>query len=136
MNTNHKSNIALTHAIDYFVNKDYHIFLPFGETGSDVDLIVSPDGITMMRVQCKYTQSQWVNNRKANINSHIIWYVPLNVGFGKLKQKAKYTENSFDLLFITTPEDNYLIEWKQYCITRGRIPCRLRLGKHSNIYKI
>jgi hypothetical protein len=48
---------------------------------------------------------------------------------GGCMSELTYDENSFDLLFVTTPTGDYLIEWKALCQERGKVPSNIVLGQ-------
>jgi hypothetical protein len=117
----HKGNLGLAHAIAFFARHNYYIFLPIGDNGGAIDLIVSHDGVYVQRVQCKYTTT-----RQRTTSSS---YVVSNVG-------KQYSKESFDLLYVATPEYTYLIDWKEYCAHRKTLPRNLKLSETMAQYRI
>ena len=99
--------ICLIRAIEYFLKKDYLVFIPISERGT-ADIIVD-NGRNILKVQCKYTS--WVDRygyRK----------LKLLTTFGKKVnnrwQYKKYNNKDFHRLFICTDEDKkYLIPSKK-----------------------
>ena len=128
MNTKHLGAIAVAHAVSHFSNEGYYIFLPLGDNGGDTDMIVSNDGRTMQRVQCKYTASRHTASELRDPKNPV-WQVNLRMMKSRLKGKARciYTADSFDLLFVTTPNGDYLIDWNRLC--EKEIPRTIRIGK-------
>ncbi len=136
----HKGNIALAHALSYFSEKGYYLFLPVGDNGGSIDLAVSEDGANLQRVQCKYTAARHDSMLK-RYPDRPVWEVGLRqVGRhqkdGHLMAEKIYDENSFDLLFVSTPEGDYLIEWETFCQELGHIPNVIRLGKNAEKYRV
>ncbi len=105
MNTKARGNIAVGHAAAYFTGLGYAVFVPFGDARA-IDLIVSEDCITLHRVQCKYT-----SYRKGKS-----WRVSLKQVVSRPRTSAKmaYTLKSFDFLFVTTPECDFLFDWPSF----------------------
>ena len=141
LTTKHKGNIALAHALAYFGEKGYYIFLPVGDNGGAIDLAISADGTSLQRVQCKYTQIRH-NSMKERYPDSPVWLVGLRhtgrtvAESGSFTSELKYDENSFDWLFVATPGGDYLIEWKPFCQKLGRVPISLQLGKNAEKYRI
>ena len=123
MNTRHKGNIAVANAIGYFSENGCSVFLPVGDSGGAIDLVVSYDGLTVKRVQCKYTTRFHEETAKRYPDS-LIWKVHIT-----RQNQVIYDENSFDLLFVTTPDGNYLINWKEYVVEKGKISSVILIGK-------
>jgi PD-(D/E)XK endonuclease len=136
----HKGNIALAHALSYFGEKGYYLFLPVGDNGGAIDLAISEDGPNLQRVQCKYTARRH-HSMKKRYPDRFVWEVGLQQTGrrekdGHIIAETAYDENSFDWLFVTTPGGDYLIEWKALCQELGRVPDILRLGKNAEKYCI
>jgi hypothetical protein len=55
---------------------------------------------------------------------------------GGCMSELTYDENSFDLLFVTTPTGDYLIEWKALCQERGKVPSNIVLGQQMEKYRV
>jgi hypothetical protein len=140
LSTKHKGNIALARALSYFGEKGYYLFLPVGDNGGAIDLAISEDGISLQRVQCKYTQKRHNSMMKRYPDSPV-WEVGLRqtgrsvTENGKITAELRYDEASFDLLFVATPGGDYLIEWKAFCQELGHIPTSLQLGKNAEKYR-
>ena len=140
LTTKHKGNIALARALSYFGEKGYYLFLPVGDNGGAIDLAVSEDGMSLKRVQCKYTQLRHHSMLKRYPNDPV-WQVNLyqtgrRERDGHVIGELIYEENSFDWLFIATPGGDYLIDWKSYCQELGKVPGTIRLGKYAEKYRI
>ena len=84
--TRHKGNLGLAHAMAYFARHNYYIFLPVGDNGGAIDLIVSLDGIHVQRVQVKYTTARHDALRLATSTYFI--------------RTGHYGLDSFDLLYV------------------------------------
>jgi hypothetical protein len=117
MNSKGSSNIAVGRAIAYFTTHGYFVFTPIGDHSGAIDLIVSSDGIKLLRVQCKYTEQ--VHSSLQRRYAKIVYQVDLrnwihnnhsNKCFGRL-----YSPDSFDVLFIATPEKDWLLDWPAVC---------------------
>jgi len=136
-----KGNIAVAKAIYYFSLRNYYVFSPIGDDGGTVDLIVSLDGFTLHRVQCKYSQKLQTSMHKRYPDSPV-YQVDLRQVMGqptvegKRVSIMKYTDTSFDLLFVTTPTGDYLFNWQELCLTRGKPPTGILIGKKMLKYKI
>ena len=140
LTSKHKGNIALAHALAYFCEKGYYLFLPVGDNGGSVDIVISEDGTHMQRVQCKYTTARHAS-MQARYPDKPVWQVQLRQTGrrekdGHMVTEAVYDENSFDWLFISAPSGDYLIQWKQLCQELGRIPNSLQLGKNAEKYRV
>ena len=141
LNTKQKGNIALAHALAYFGEKGYYLFLPVGDNGRSIDLAISEDGMNLQRVQCKYTQQRHTEMLRKSPD-HPVWEVSLrqtgrHTGeSGRVLAELIYDETSFDILFISTPEGDYLIDWRILCQELGRVPSVLRLGKRAEKYRL
>lgn len=141
LSTKHKGNVALARALSYFGGKGYYLFLPVGDNGGAIDLAISEDGISLQRLQCKYTQKRHNSMMKRYPHSPV-WEVGLRqtgrnlTESGKITAELRYNETSFDFLFVATPGGDYLIEWKPFCQELGHIPTSLQLGKNAEKYRI
>jgi hypothetical protein len=141
LTSKHKGNIALAHALSYFGEKGYYLFLPVGDNGGAIDLAISEDGTNLQRVQCKYTARRH-NSTMKRFSDRLIWYVEMRqagrqVGAnGRLLVELRYDKDSFDLLFVTTPTGDYLIEWKTLCQERGKVPSSVILGQQMEKYRV
>lgn len=116
-----KGNIGLANAIAYFARKQYFIFLPIGDNGGAIDLVVSKDGSQVQRVQCKYTTVLHKSTRNVYVLTR------LNTYYGK---------ESFDLLYVVTPKGDYLIDWIAYCAAHSAIPRNLKLWSSFHSYRV
>lgn len=138
MNTRHKGNVAVAHAIAHFSSLGYSVFLPIGDAGGAIDLVVSPDGEKILRVQCKYTAHKH-HAYSLRYPDSPIWTVHMMRPTAKgEKHKATYTTASFDLIFVATPDGNYLIDWKEHCASTGKAqaPNQLLIGKRMAQWKL
>ena len=138
MNTKHKGNIAVAQAISYFSKNGFFVFIPIGDNGGSIDLIVSRDGTTIQRVQCKYTEKKHYASAQRDPNSEV-WEVDLRQVKTRPRHKSEivYSRDSFDLLWITTPTGNYLIDWPSFIDEHnGVAPYSLRLGKKLQHVKV
>jgi len=135
MNTRSKSNIGLARAISYFSSHGYFIFLPMGDQGSPIDLAVSLDGTNLQRVQCKYTNAK--HSASLMRRGIVVWEANLRVAKSRDNKIVitKYTADSFDLLFIATPQGDYLIDWPLHVKQLGKIPSTIIFGANMDGYK-
>jgi PD-(D/E)XK endonuclease len=137
VSSNHKGNIALGSAVAYFASHGYYVFLPVGDNGGAIDVIVSVDGVHTERVQCKYTTAMLKSGSA-------VYGVMLGTTYrrktGVIRTKSsviRYAEQSFDLLFVQTPRHIFLIPWERlWGLYAGRIPFRLHLGPKMTPYII
>lgn len=124
MHTKDKGNIALSNSIAWFCANGYSVFLPVGDNGGCVDLVVIPKLGLPRRVQCKYTSKAHKNGRS--------WVVDLRASVGRsYPQSTLYALDSFDVLFVSTPTGNYMVEWAEWCSHLGSVPTQLGLNKHT-----
>ena len=128
-NTKQVGQLAVAKAISYFTELGWMVFLPITDRG-DIDIIVSPDGKKLYRVQCKYTSKihveMWRKYRKK------VFEVDLRQMKERKSNTSKlyYTKDSFDILFILTEDASiYIVDWAKLCEEYGKIPTTLRLGK-------
>lgn len=139
MNSKQLGNIALANAMAYFAEQGNGIFIPIGDNGGDIDLIVTSDDGTTARIQCKYTSRTRGNDHdgpETRAHSYIVdlrQSVPSKEGWSK--SIIKYTSDAFDLLFITTPECNYLIPWRDLC-ENGESPGSFTLSVSYERYRV
>jgi PD-(D/E)XK endonuclease len=120
LNSKSRGNIALATAITYFVSHGYFVFLPVGDNGGPIDIIVSCDGVHIERVQCKYTRMRRRYTKT--------FRVQLITG-SRNNTTIRYDEHSFDLLFVQTPVKIFLIPWGElWRLYKGKIPANLPLG--------
>ena len=47
---------------------------------------------------------------------------------------VSYTRTSFDLLFVSTPDGDYLLEWADLC--KKGVPTTIRIGKRLSNAKV
>ena len=140
LTTKHRGNIALAHALSYFGEKGYYLFLPVGDNGGAIDLAISGDGTSLYRVQCKYTTARHTSMMK-KCPDQPVWRIGLKQTGrrqenGRMVTEAVYDEHSFDWLFVSTPTGDYLIDWKALCQELGRVPYDLTFGKNADKYRI
>jgi PD-(D/E)XK nuclease superfamily protein len=140
LSSKHKGNIALARALSYFGEKGYYLFLPVGDNGGAIDLAVSEDGISLHRVQCKYTARRHDSMMK-RYPDRPVWVVELRQTGrreedGHIRAELTYDENSFDWLFVSVPEGDYLIEWRALCQELGHVPINIRLSKNAEKYRV
>ena len=141
MQSKTKGNIAIAQAIYYFANNGYKIFLPVCDDGGKIDMIVSQNGTTLYRIQCKYTE-RLHNSMHSKYPERKIYCIDLRQIEKHYNPKGinrtimKYTEESFDFLFITTPSDSYLLDWKTICHNKSHPPTTLCFGKKLSSSKV
>jgi len=135
MNSKEKSNVALARAIVHFTEEGYHIFLPLGDQGGPVDLVVSVDGVHLRRVQCKFTAAK--HHASYHRRGVIVWKATCSLYSGRTSNvRKRYEIHDFDLLFVATPDGNYLIDWVEYVATVSPIPYDIILGSSLDRYKL
>ncbi len=135
--TKQQGNIALSRAIAYLSTTGHYIFLPVGDSGGTIDIVVSPDGVILYRVQCKYTE-----HLHSEMSQRYPGRMVYMVGLRQVKERIHriaskqpcYEKISFDWLFVSTPKGDYLIDWPKLCEERGKVPSALILGKQLDQY--
>ncbi len=140
MNSKTKGNIGVASAISHFISQDHSVFLPVSDDGGAVDLVVSPDGIKMLRVQCKYTSYR----RQGSKDSR--YYPVYEVTCQKLVQHHRidrvakttfiYNETSFDLMYVLTPGGAFLIPWLEFHGERDKPMKKLRITSAMEKYRV
>ncbi len=132
-----QGNVAVARAIAYFAILGHYVFLPIGDNGGAIDLIASPDGMNVRRVQCKWTGHLHTALLARDPQSRV-WEVNLRQFKGRRQSSTIlfYTADSFDLLFVSTPDGDYLIPWDKLCAERGNVPSTIQLGKKMSQYKL
>lgn len=124
MNTKDKGDIALSNAIRFFITSGYEVSLPIGNK-RDYDVIVEKSGL-LEKVQVKYAGLY----RDTNSCKVALRITGGNQSFNYSK---KYSNDSFDLLFIYTEKgESYCIPWKNI---ESRNEIRIEHNKYSR-YKI
>ena len=102
----HYGDYSVSLCITYFLGRGYQILLPMGDRG-DYDLVVEKDS-TFECIQCKWT----THLRKPQGYPIVSLRV---AGSAKKENKVvktsvhRYTPDSFDFLWVTSPESCYLI---------------------------
>jgi hypothetical protein len=136
MHTKHKGAVAVGRAVSHFSTIGYAVFLPVGDGGGEVDLVVSPNGQDVQRVQCKYTSGRHSASVKRDPESRI-WQVNLRSARGRMSYTmTAYEKQSFDLLYVVTPDGDYLFEWAALCDKLKKVPTELRIGKNWAAHKL
>jgi len=103
MTTKTKGDIALGHAINYYLSHGYEVCLPIGNK-SAYDLIIEKDGI-IKRVQVKFA-GQYRGKKQCLVGLRITG------GNQSYHYAKKYQDGSFDILFIyTQKKEKYHIPW-------------------------
>jgi hypothetical protein len=141
LSTRDKGNFALARAVSYFGERSYYLFAPIGHNAGYIDLIVSEDAISLQRVQCKFTATQHSAMRQRYPEKDPVWQVNMQQSGRRRKgepvrSETVYDTQSFDLLFVSTPGGDYLIQWKKFCEEEGQISTTLILGKKVEKYRI
>lgn len=136
MNSKQVGNIALSKAISHFVDKGWYVFLPIGDNGGDIDLItVDPQSPSSpLRVQCKYT-----SHHRGSLRGTHTYRVDLRASTSRLQSSrgliTPYCAESFDFLFVATPEGSYLIPWEEM-LEDGKPPSRFSLTAIYERYRV
>ncbi|MEJ0072945.1 MAG: group I intron-associated PD-(D/E)XK endonuclease [Candidatus Saccharibacteria bacterium] len=103
-----KGDIAIGHAIAYFMAHGYEVCLPIGDK-RDYDMVVEKDG-NLARVQVKY--AGWYGDRRRH--QAALRVMGGNQSFHTAK---KYGDDAFEYLFVHTANgSSYLIPWKSLAI--------------------
>jgi hypothetical protein len=138
-NTKQQGNIALARAIAYFSSQGHFIFLPVGDSGGAIDFVTSPNGIVLLRIQCKYTEHLH-SAMSRRYPDRMVYEANLRQVRERIHRTSGnhpcYTKDAFDWLFISTPKADYLINWTELYEQRGKAPHTLILGKQLDRYKI
>jgi hypothetical protein len=118
LNSKTRGNVALGRAVAHFSRQGHFVFVPFGDNSGKIDLVISPDGVTMYRVQCKHASHVHTNILKKTGKTvyqlglrGYIW----NNEKGTGTRKRVYDKSSFDILFVSTPERDWLLDWPAIC---------------------
>ncbi len=135
MNSRAKGNIGLARAIAYFTGQGYYIFLPMGDQGGPIDLVVSADGIHLQRVQCKQTAAK--HHASFQLRGVTVWKIRLCTYSGRTTNvRKRYDAHDFDLLFVATPDGDYLVNWAEYMTSRSACPYDIIFGTAMDQDKI
>ncbi len=119
MNTKEKGDIAVGHAISYYLSHGYEVCLPIGDK-RNYDFIVEKDSL-LKRVQVKYAGYSEKRNRS-------IAGLRITGGNQSFSYSKKYRSEDFDELFIFTGKgDRFVIPWSQ-------VACRNELVVDSGKY--
>lgn len=105
MKPKEKGDLAVAHAISYFMTHDYEVCLPIGDK-RPYDLVVEKHGV-LYRVQVKYAGFySGIRKHKAALRT---------MGGNQSYHTArKYGDEDFDLLFIYSANTRmFLIPWKE-----------------------
>jgi PD-(D/E)XK endonuclease len=134
LNTKTLGNVAMGKAVAHFTTEGYFVFTPFGDNTGAIDLVVSPDGIAMYRVQCKHTTA--IHSNILAKTGKKVYHLLLrgyvwNNDKGSGTRARIYTETSFDILFASTPERNWLIDWK--ALSHSVSPFRKTTGAPTSL---
>lgn len=136
MNSKQLGNIALSRAMQYFAAKGWCVFIPLGDNGGDVDFIVSEDGVALQRIQCKYTSYTKTPSDSGKVPVYAVDLRSSSVKSGQgYISEAKYTPASFDFLYVSTPDSDYLIPWSELC-ENGQPPSRMTLSIGFEKYRL
>lgn len=104
MNTKSKGDIAVGNAIRYYITSGYEVSLPIGDK-REYDFIVEKDGL-LSKVQVKYA-GLYKDSNSCKVGLRITG------GNQSFNYSKKYSNNSFDILFVYTQKgDSYSIPWK------------------------
>lgn len=100
-----QGDLGVAEAIRWFAFNGYTVSLPIGSDSQRYDLVVDKDR-TLSRVEVKTT-----NRRNTNGSA---WEVGLRTIGGTLSTRriTHLSAEEFDLLFVVTPDSNYLIPSK------------------------
>ena len=136
MNSAKKGNIAISNALFYFTRENYSIFIPLNTNDSGaIDLVVSKDGIKLQKVQCKFTE-RLHPAMKAKYPDRHVYEVFLHRANTPHRHRNEYMSDSFDLLFVSTPQGSYLFDWHYLCSSRSKPPTTLQIGKKLSIFQV
>ena len=137
MNTKRLGNIGLARALSYFSAEGCGIFLPVGDAGGAIDLIVTPDGSSLLRVQCKFT-SRFHTAMGERYPDALVYEADLRTVETRDQRTSgpvmHYTEHSFDILFVSTPNGDFAYDWPALCTHHKRAPSRVTTGKRNQSF--
>lgn len=119
MNTKERGDVAIGHAIAFYLQNGYEVCLPIGDKRR-YDFLVEKEG-EIRRVQVKYAGLSNRNKCVAGLR--------ITGGNQSFNYAKKYRDNDFDILFVYTERDEkYAIPWK-------KISCRNELSVESGKYE-
>ncbi|MDQ3748012.1 MAG: group I intron-associated PD-(D/E)XK endonuclease [Acidobacteriota bacterium] len=139
MNNKQNGNIAMAKAIHYFLSEGFNVFLPLGDCGGDIDFIITKNGVEMFRVQCKSTYNR---HTSMSLKRPDLFIYEVSMLLCKTREdkrtspKRYYTSESFDFVYVVTPHNDYLIDWKEVCANRANPPSTLILGSKLDKYRL
>lgn len=105
MNTKERGDIAVGHAINYFITSGYEVCLPIGDK-RDYDLVIERGG-KLEKVQVKYA-GLYGRSKTCKVGLRITG------GNQSYSYAKKYTKDAFDILFVYTEKgEAYVIPWSK-----------------------
>lgn len=106
MLTKEKGDVAVGKAISYFISSGYEVCIPIGDR-TDYDLVIER-GNKLEKVQVKYAGHYPSKNNKCCVGLRITG------GNQSYKTAKKYSDESFDILFVYTANNQlYLAPWNE-----------------------
>ena len=103
MKPKEKGDLAVAHAINYFLLSGYEVCLPIGDK-KPYDLVVELNG-GLQKVQVKYA-GRWKADNKCHASLRTMG------GNQSYYTAKKYSKTDFDLLFVHSENNNdYLVPW-------------------------
>jgi len=105
MNSKEKGDIAIAHAISYYISNGFEVCLPIGDK-RHYDFIIEKDAI-LKKVQVKFAGFYKGKER-------CIAGLRITGGNQSYSYAKKYKDDAFDLLFIYTEQgEKYQFPWKE-----------------------
>lgn len=120
MNSKEKGDLAVAHAISYFMTNGYEVCLPIGDK-RQYDVIVELDG-KLFRVQVKYA-GYYKGDKKYKAALRTMG------GNQSYLTAKKYSDDAFDILFVYVENGRkFVIPWKE-------LPVRNSLAIEASKYE-
>ena len=123
MNTKERGDLAIGQAINYFIKNRFEVCLPIGDK-RDYDLVIEKNG-NLQKVQVKYA-GLYGRSKTCKVGLRITG------GNQSYSYAKKYTQDSFDILFVYTEKaEIYVIPWSEI---KNRNELSIETRKY-NMYK-
>lgn len=108
MNTKEKGDLAVGHAINYFMSSGYEVCLPIGDKKS-WDIVIEKDG-KLSTVQVKFA-GKYKRNDKCRAGLRVTG------GNQSYLTAKKYSDKEFDILFIYSEKgERFNIPWEDVSV--------------------
>jgi PD-(D/E)XK endonuclease len=103
MKSKEKGDLAVGHAIAYYISQNYEVCLPIGDK-RDYDFVIEKNGL-LEKVQVKFAGLYKDGQCKVGLR--------ITGGNQSFHKSHKYKDNSFNFLFIFTQKgQKYVVPWR------------------------